>query len=80
VTPDQQGELQGGVASLQSMAAMLGPPLATGAFDRFTRPGALYVPGAPYFLAAGLTLAAGVTIAVFARGVFRRAFSPASGS
>lgn len=81
VSPDQQGELQGGVASLQSMAAMLGPPLATGAFDRFTRPGSPpYVPGAPYFFAAALTIAAGVTVAVFARGAFRRAVSPASGS
>jgi DHA1 family tetracycline resistance protein-like MFS transporter len=81
VSPDQQGELQGGVASLQSLAAVLAPPVLTGAFERCTRPGAQpYLPGAPYFVAAGLTVLSALTVAVFARGVFRRSADAAAAS
>jgi DHA1 family tetracycline resistance protein-like MFS transporter len=74
VAPNEQGELQGGVASLQSMSAIAGPPLLTGAFEHFTRADARpFLPGAPYFVAAALTLGAMATVAIFARGVFRRA-------
>lgn len=79
VAPDQQGELQGGVASLMSLAAIVGPPLLTGAFERFTREGARpFLPGAPYFAAAALTLASMTVVALFARGVFRRAAEAAA--
>lgn len=95
VAADEQGELQGGVASLQSVAAIAGPPLLTGVFERFTRDGARpFLPGAPYFVAAALTLASMAVAGLLARGVFRRsseaaaaaqaaakaAVSPASGS
>lgn len=54
-----QGELQGAVSSLQGMTAIIGPPVMTGLFSAFTRPGAaLHLPGAPYFLAAVLIVAA----------------------
>lgn len=74
VEANEQGELQGGVASLQSVAAIIGPPVLTNVFATFTREGApLYLPGAPYFLAAAFTLGAATIVGFFARGVFKRA-------
>jgi DHA1 family tetracycline resistance protein-like MFS transporter len=71
VSPSEQGELQGGVASLQSAATILGPPLLTNTFAHFTRPGLAHpVPGAAYLLAATLALGALVIVAFFARTVF----------
>lgn len=79
VAHDQQGELQGGVASLQSVASILGPPALTGAFQHFTRAGARpWLPGAPYFMAAALTLASMAVVTFLARGVFRRAAEAAA--
>lgn len=59
-TPETaQGELQGLVSSLQSFAAILGPPVMTQAFAYFTMPGApAHIPGAAFWLAALLTLGA----------------------
>lgn len=58
IARDAQGELQGAVASLFSLAAILGPPLMTHLFARFTAPGApIHVPGGPFLTAA--LLAAG---------------------
>lgn len=58
-SPSEQGELQGGVASLQSLAAIFGPPLMTQSFATFSAPGAaVYFPGAPFLLAAGFSLVA----------------------
>lgn len=55
-TPDNaQGELQGVMASLASLALIISPLAMTQTFAFFTRPGApLYAPGAPFLLAAGL--------------------------
>jgi len=62
---DQQGELQGGLASTSSLTAIISPPLMTQVFAAFTGPdAATYLPGAPFLLAAVLTLAAAL---VFAR-------------
>jgi MFS transporter, DHA1 family, tetracycline resistance protein len=62
IPPDAQGELQGATASLYSLGAIVGPPLMTQLFGRFTAPGAhVHVPGAPFFMAALLTGSAGVT-------------------
>lgn len=59
VTPAEQGELQGSLGSLQSIAAMIGPLVATGLFSRFASDNAVpHVPGAPFFLAALLNFAA----------------------
>lgn len=53
VAPDAQGELQGAVASLYSLSSILGPPLMTQLFSRFTAPDApLHLPGAPFLAAA----------------------------
>ncbi|GHB67764.1 TCR/Tet family MFS transporter [Persicitalea jodogahamensis] len=57
VPPNEQGELQGGLTSLQSVTAIIGPPLMTGLFAYFTRHDTyLYFPGAPMLLAAVLAL------------------------
>lgn len=65
--PSEQGELQGGVASLQSLAAIFGPPLMTQSFAAFSAPGAaVYFPGAPYILAAGFSM---VALVIFGRAI-----------
>lgn len=54
VTPDEQGELQGTLVSLSSLASILTPLIVTQLFAYFThvdRPNP--VPGAPYYFAAG---------------------------
>ncbi len=57
ISPDAQGELQGAVASLFSLAAIIGPPLMTHLFARFTAPeSSVHVPGAAFLAAAGLAL------------------------
>jgi DHA1 family tetracycline resistance protein-like MFS transporter len=55
-TPDdQQGELQGVVASVSSVAMGVAPMIMTTIFWFFTRSGApIYSPGAPFLLASGL--------------------------
>ncbi|WP_323785692.1 TCR/Tet family MFS transporter [Thalassovita sp.] len=63
---DSQGELQGVLASITSVAMIIGPVVMTQIFAVFTTPGNLiYLPGAPFLLAAFLMLAA---LLVFARG------------
>lgn len=65
VSATHQGELQGAVASLSSLAAIIGPPLFTLVFAAYTAPGApLYLPGAPFGVAAMLVV---VAILFFAR-------------
>jgi DHA1 family tetracycline resistance protein-like MFS transporter len=58
-TPDdQQGELQGVVASITAIGMILSPMVMTGTFSAFTRPGApIHAPGAPFLLAAVLLVA-----------------------
>jgi MFS transporter, DHA1 family, tetracycline resistance protein len=57
VNKDQQGELQGGLTSLMSIAAIIGQPLMLGLFRVFTKETApVYFPGAP-FLVGGLLAA-----------------------
>jgi len=56
VPPDAQGELQGGISSLQSLSAILGPPMMTQLFGYFTSATVpLQLPGAPFFAAALLS-------------------------
>lgn len=63
---DEQGELQGAVSSLVSLAAILGPLVMTQVFAIFSRPAApVHLPGAAFVLAA--VLAAGTLV------LFRRA-------
>jgi len=55
IPADAQGELQGAVASLYSLSAIIGPPLFTQIFSRFSAPAAVvYFPGAAFLTAAAL--------------------------
>jgi DHA1 family tetracycline resistance protein-like MFS transporter len=56
VGEDEQGTLQGALASLVSLTGIVGPVMATSLFAYFTRPTApVQVPGASFLLAAALT-------------------------
>ena len=53
VGDDQQGEIQGSLTSLQSVAGFVGPPVATGIFGFFVSEQApVILPGAPFFFSA----------------------------
>ena len=57
IPANAQGELQGAVASLYSLSAIIGPPLMTQIFSRFSDPAARdYFPGAAFLAAAALTI------------------------
>jgi MFS transporter, DHA1 family, tetracycline resistance protein len=57
VPKDGQGELQGGLTSLMSIAAILGQPLMLGLFRTFTKDKEhLYFPGAPFVMGGILSL------------------------
>ncbi|MBV8404725.1 MAG: TCR/Tet family MFS transporter [Gammaproteobacteria bacterium] len=61
IPANAQGELQGAVASLYSLSAILGPPLMTQVFSRFSEPTAsVYFPGAAFLTAAALTVGCGL--------------------
>lgn len=69
VKANEQGELQGALTSLMSLAAVFGPWIMTTLFYAFTKDDApLYLPGAPMLLASLLTLiSAGIVAVVFLR-------------
>ena len=57
ISPDAQGELQGAVASLFSLSAIIGPPIMSHLFARFTSPeSSVQIPGAAFLAAAVLAL------------------------
>jgi MFS transporter, DHA1 family, tetracycline resistance protein len=57
VEANQQGELQGGITSLNSIAAIIGQPLMLGLFGYFTKEATpLYFPGAPFVMGSILSL------------------------
>ncbi len=61
-----QGELQGAVQSLGSIAAIIGPPLYTQALARFSGPNAIIdLPGMPMLISAGISL---ITLGLFLKG------------
>jgi DHA1 family tetracycline resistance protein-like MFS transporter len=77
VAADAQGELQGALASLSSVTAILGPPLMTQLFGTFSEPGApVHFPGAPFLAAALLALASAVILAHVSRSPRRVALAP----
>ena len=62
VAADAQGELQGAVASLFSLSSIMGPPLMTQLFGRFSAPSApVYFPGAAFAASAVLASASFTT-------------------
>ena len=69
VPKNEQGELQGALASLVSLTAIIGPPLMTNIFYYFTHDSAPFIfPGAPFFLGF-LLMAISAVIVYF---VFRK--------
>jgi DHA1 family tetracycline resistance protein-like MFS transporter len=71
VAPDQQGQLQGATASVQSVSQLVGPFLFTLTFSYFIGASAPWqLPGAPFLLAAVLMVMC-VAIAVRALGAAR---------
>ncbi len=69
VPADEQGELQGGLASMASLASILSPPFMALTFSVFSGASApVYFPGAAFIAAAVLTVAA---MAVFLRATAR---------
>jgi len=48
VPPNEQGQLQGALTSLNSLAAIVGQPLMLGLFSYFTSGKSYYFPGAPF--------------------------------
>ncbi len=59
VSEEQQGELQGAIGSMASLASIISPLAMTATFGLFTGADAIaYFPGAPFLLAAGLTMMA----------------------
>jgi MFS transporter, DHA1 family, tetracycline resistance protein len=57
VSSNEQGELQGALMSLNSIAAIIGLPLMLGLFRIFTAKSAVvYFPGAPFIAATALTI------------------------
>jgi DHA1 family tetracycline resistance protein-like MFS transporter len=72
VAPDQQGQLQGATASVQSVSQLLGPFLFTLTFAYFIGEKApLKLPGAPFLLASALLLLALVIAARTLSGIKR---------
>jgi DHA1 family tetracycline resistance protein-like MFS transporter len=72
--PDQQGELQGAIASLASLASIVGPFLMTRTFGHFSAPGARpYFPGAAFALTALLDATGLVCLLLIARSGRRAA-------
>jgi DHA1 family tetracycline resistance protein-like MFS transporter len=66
--PTEQGQIQGGLQGLGSVAAMIGHPLGGAVFGYFISKSApAYVPGASYFLSA-LLATVGLLLAVVALG------------
>ena len=64
VPSNEQGELQGSMTALMSVAAIIGPLLMSNVFYYFTHDEApVYFPGVPFLLGAILTLA-GLVITV----------------
>jgi DHA1 family tetracycline resistance protein-like MFS transporter len=57
VAEDRQGLLQGVIASLGSVAAVIAPMIVTWVFQRFAGPDAApYLPGAPFLMAGAIVL------------------------
>lgn len=57
VPANEQGEMQGAIASLVSLTAIIGPLLMTNLFYQFTqKPSEFYFPGAPFMMGGFLVL------------------------
>ena len=71
----EQGELQGAVSSIQSLSTIIGPPLMTTVFARFSADDApVYAPGAPFMVSL---IFVGITALLFLRAHAGRRMVPA---
>jgi DHA1 family tetracycline resistance protein-like MFS transporter len=73
IPADEQGEFQGTLVSLTSLASILNPLLVTRIFSHFSDAEGSYLPGAPYFFASVVSL---VAWAVISKTFFKK--SPSS--
>lgn len=65
---DAQGELQGLLQSLRSLAMIAGPVTFTAIFFAFTAPGAaLFLPGAPFLVSAAIMVVCGAVLVAVRR-------------
>jgi DHA1 family tetracycline resistance protein-like MFS transporter len=69
VAPNEQGELQGGITSMQSVTTIIGPLFASNLFSYFSAEDApVFFPGAAFFMAGLVTfLALGIALKSFPR-------------
>ncbi len=71
---DQQGEVQGIVSSIRSLAVLAAPMVMTWVFFAATRPdGPIYLPGAPFLVSMGFVLACIALFISRPRGSLRKA-------
>lgn len=56
VPPHEQGEFQGALVSLTSLASIMNPLIVTKAFAIFTDEQGIYLPGMPYYIASCISL------------------------
>ncbi len=71
----EQGELQGAVSSIQSLSTIIGPPLMTTVFARFSADdAAIHAPGAPFMVSL---IFVGITALLFLRAHAGRRMVPA---
>lgn len=71
VAANQQGELQGAIASVMGLGAIIAPPVMTQLFSFYTAPEApMYFPGVSFALAAGCTI---ICVIICLANVFRSA-------
>jgi MFS transporter, DHA1 family, tetracycline resistance protein len=76
VSEREQGELQGAIQSLRSIAFVIGPVLFSRTFSWFIDPKhSFHLPGAPYYLAAALLFTAMVMATRVEQPQFTRAAS-----
>ncbi|MEL7137283.1 MAG: MFS transporter, partial [Pseudomonadota bacterium] len=64
---DSQGELQGAITSLYSLASIISPAAMAIIFTAYTDETGVYLPGAPFILATGLAVLAMIVFAIGAK-------------
>lgn len=69
LTPNnEQGRIQGGIASIISLTAIIGPLMMTNLFYVFTKKGTtVYFPGAPFIMGSALSLIAAIIAFLYFR-------------
>lgn len=68
IPANEQGQVQGGITSVISLTAIIGPLIMTGLFYQFSKKGApIYFPGVPFLLGGVLALIALIIAALYFR-------------